>query len=46
MRSKKMLEGFHTEEEECSMCRILTDLVCAHMNTAPGLEATTVDIQA
>lgn len=41
MRSKKMLEGFHTEEEECSMCRILTDLVWA-----PGLEATAVDIQA
>lgn len=41
-----MLEGFHTEEEECSMCCILTNLVHAHMNTATGLEATTADIQA
>lgn len=29
-----MLEDFNVEEE-CSLCRYLADLVCAHVNTAP-----------
>lgn len=34
-----MSKKFSTEEE-CSLCRVLTDLICSHMKAATGWKAT------